>query len=112
MSDENAAKAPDESSSSGGCAGAIVANLLAFALAFIFGFLFGASPPMHPQGAAANAAGIEGGMSAVAGLIFVYFKSFGIVPILISVVGASVGGTKKANAMLFGDADDRGDSEA
>jgi hypothetical protein len=69
--------------------GAIVGQLLAFLLAFLHGAIFGASTTNFVR-RSATAYGAQGGKNAVETLQLFYMVSFGLLPVLVSAVGAGL----------------------
>lgn len=67
--------------------GAFLAQPAAFFLAFLWGVIFGAGEIMA-SGPGHHTTGLEGGERAIGNLGFVYVISIGVVPIVISLVGA------------------------
>lgn len=70
-------------------AGAVLAHVLAFAFVFLKGFVIGEAAFMSPT--SANDYGLKGGLNGIVGLIALYFITFGVVPIAISIGGAVLG---------------------
>ena len=70
-------------------AGAFAAHLFAFVLMFLKGFVLGEGRFMSATGGLEY--GIEGGTNGIAMLVFMYFFSYGMVPLVITIVGAILG---------------------
>lgn len=75
----------------GRIAGAILIHPFVIALALLKGFLFGAARPLSFHGAAPHETGFPGAENSVSGLLFYYLISFGMIPLVISVIGNMVG---------------------
>jgi hypothetical protein len=67
--------------------GAFIAHPVLFGLAYAWGALFGARALM---GAGIEETGVEGGTNAVTNLAFAYVATFGVLPLIVSAVGAAL----------------------
>jgi hypothetical protein len=70
--------------------GAVIANVAVFVLAFLAGAIGGVESPMA-SGPPPTDYGAAGGVGAVAIVLLVYVGSLGIVPLVVSAVGAALG---------------------
>lgn len=77
------------SSTAGAFLGAIFIHPGAFAIAWLKGIVLGASVPMAPTPTYRE--GYEGGLAGIEELLFIYAITLGLVPLLISLVGAGCG---------------------
>jgi len=69
--------------------GAIFIHPVVFAIAWLKGVVLGASVPMAPTPTTRH--GIDGGFAAIEELLFLYVVTLGLLPLVISLVGAGCG---------------------